>query len=122
VDRFLKDDVFLADEQPKHRLILLGSSHLNRIAEYVDQDKYEVINLCKPGFRITDNSVKDLVRKLEAEMPGFVIDSCTVVMQLFDNSRLSDRRTRWCPVPTGNQSIRSLPYYGIVTDCRQSPH
>jgi hypothetical protein len=79
-------DVFLADEQPKHRLILLGSSHLNCIAKHVDLDKYDVVNLCKPGFQITDSSVADLVRKFEAEMHGSVTDNCTVVMQLFDNS------------------------------------
>jgi hypothetical protein len=86
VDHFMVDDVYLADEPPKHRLILLSSSHLNRIAEHVDQDKYDIVNLCKPGFRITDSSVADLVRKLDAEMQGSGTENCTVVLQLFDNS------------------------------------
>jgi hypothetical protein len=86
VDRYMEDEVFLSDGQPKHRLILLGSSHLNRIGEHVDHDKYNVVNLCKPGFRITTNSVADLTKKLEAELQEPAPGPCTLILQLFDNS------------------------------------
>jgi hypothetical protein len=84
-------NVFLSEEQPKHRLILLGSSHLKRIAGYLDTDKFEVVDLCKSGFRITESSVKELVAMLETEMasmetPERVVDRCTIIIQLFDNT------------------------------------
>jgi hypothetical protein len=85
VDRFLEDDVFLSEEQPRNRLIL-GSSHLKRIASTLDTNRFKVIDLCKPGFRITGSGVKDLAAKLEAEMTSMEIDSCTIIVQLFDNT------------------------------------
>jgi hypothetical protein len=86
VDRFLEDDVFLSKVQPKHRLVLLGSSHLKRIAGTLDTDKFEVGDLCRPGFRITESNVKELAVKLESELSGVEMDSCTRIVQLFDNS------------------------------------
>jgi hypothetical protein len=32
-------------------LIFIGASHLNGIAERIKNDRWEVINLCRPGFR-----------------------------------------------------------------------
>jgi hypothetical protein len=86
VDRYMEDDVFLTDDVPKHRLFLLGSSHLNRIAEHVDPDKYDIINLCKPGFRITSSSVSELTKILEPEIQNHTEGPCTAILQLFDNS------------------------------------
>jgi hypothetical protein len=86
VDRYMEDDIFLSDDQPKHKLILLGSSHLNRIIEHVDPDKYDIVNLCKPGFRITTSSVAELTKKLETELQKPADGPCTVIIQLFDNS------------------------------------
>jgi hypothetical protein len=86
VDRFLDDDVFLHEAQPKHRLILLGSSHLKRIADTLDTDRFEVVDLCKSGFRVTESNVKELVGRLESELTGAELDSCTIIVQLLDNS------------------------------------
>jgi hypothetical protein len=86
VDRFLEDDVFLNEAQPRHRLFLLGSSHLKRIVGSFDTDRFEVVDLCKPGFRISEANVKDLATKLESELSGAELDSCTIIVQLFDNS------------------------------------
>jgi hypothetical protein len=86
VDRFLEDDVFQSDDQPRHKLFLLGSSHLKRIAGSLDTDKFEVIDLCKPGFRISEANVKELANKLESELSESELDSCTIIVQLLDNS------------------------------------
>ncbi len=86
IDRFMEGDVFVTDDQPKHRLLLLGSSHLKHIGEQLDQDKFDIVNLCKPGFRISANSVAGLVKKLETELREPVQENCTVILQLFDNS------------------------------------
>ncbi len=86
IDRYMEDDVFGADDQPKHRLILLGSSHLRRLSEHVDQDKFDIVDLCKPGFRISANSVAGLVKKVESELREPAVGTCIVILQLFDNS------------------------------------
>jgi hypothetical protein len=86
VDRFLEDDVFLSKVQLRHRLIFLGSSHLKRIAGTLDTDRFKVVDLCRPGFRIMESNVKDLAVKLESELTGVEMDSCTIIVQLFDNT------------------------------------
>jgi hypothetical protein len=86
IDRYMEDDVFGTDDQPKHRLILLGSSHLRRISEHLDQDRSDIVDLCEPGFRIPANSVAGLIKKLESELREPVDGNCTVILQLFDNS------------------------------------
>jgi hypothetical protein len=60
VDRFLQDNVFGSESSQRQPLILIGASHLNRIAEYIDSDKWEVHNLSKPGFRVSESSVTEL--------------------------------------------------------------
>jgi hypothetical protein len=86
VDRFLEDDVFQSDDQPRHKLLLLGSSHLKRIAGSLDTDKFEVIDLCKAGFRVSEANVKALVAKLESELLVSDMDNLTILVQLLDNS------------------------------------
>jgi hypothetical protein len=82
----MEDDVFGSDDQPKHKLILLGSSHLRRLSEHLDRERYDIVDLCKPGFRISTNSVAGLIKKLESELKEAADGSCTAIMQLFDNS------------------------------------
>jgi hypothetical protein len=50
IDRFL-DEVFLREKSKRQYLILIGASHLNHVADQLDLDKWELVNLCKPGFR-----------------------------------------------------------------------
>jgi hypothetical protein len=52
----------------------------------VDPDKYDIVNLCKPGFRITTSNVAELTKMLETELQKPVEGPCTAIIQLFDNS------------------------------------
>jgi hypothetical protein len=54
VDRYLDEDVFYNDQEKKLQLILIGASHLNRVADLLDRDKWSVNNLCRPGLRISE--------------------------------------------------------------------
>jgi hypothetical protein len=80
IDRFMEDDVFVYDNGSKENIILIGASHLNRVAERLNSDKWNVINLCKPGLCISDESVALLTREI------MELGKTTVILQLFDNS------------------------------------
>jgi hypothetical protein len=60
MDRFLDEEVFEPDAEPKKRLL---TSHLTRIAEQLDADKWEVINLCSGGFRINNYNEAEITAK-----------------------------------------------------------
>jgi lysophospholipase L1-like esterase len=86
IDRFLDDDVFGSDTPSRVPLILLGASHLNRMAEHFDDEKWEVHNLSRPGFRITDSSVAEVTSAVEDLAKSVQLDSSIVLIQLYDNS------------------------------------
>jgi hypothetical protein len=65
VDRYLDEDVFGEAAGRKPTLILIGASHLLRVSAHLDFDRWEVINLCKPGFRITEESVSEIAGQIE---------------------------------------------------------
>ncbi len=79
-------DVFGSDSPPRIPLILLGASHLNRMAEHFDDEKWEVHNLSRPGFRITESCVAEATSALADLAKTVQLDSSTVLIQLYDNS------------------------------------
>ncbi len=44
------------------------------------------MDLCRPGFRISANSVSGLVKKVESVLREPAVGNCTAILQLFDNS------------------------------------
>jgi succinate dehydrogenase flavin-adding protein (antitoxin of CptAB toxin-antitoxin module) len=86
VDRFMDDDVFDGTEEPKKPLLLLGASHLGNIAPYLDSDKWEIVNLCRRGFRINDFSISELAQQSLDVLKQLARDDVTAVIQLLDNS------------------------------------
>ncbi len=48
IDRFLDKEVFLSENSKRQQLIQIGESHLNRMADQLSLDKWELVNLCKP--------------------------------------------------------------------------
>ncbi len=86
IDRYMKDDVFKDEDGSKEDIILIGASHLNQVADRLDSDKWNVINLCKPGFRISDESVAMLTREIGELGKTVQLKNTTVILQLFDNS------------------------------------
>jgi hypothetical protein len=53
VDRYLDEEVFGEDGGHKPPLILIGASHLQRVSAHLESERWEIFNLCKPGFRIS---------------------------------------------------------------------
>jgi hypothetical protein len=70
----------------KKLLILIGASHLSNVADKLNTDKWEIINMCQRGFRITDTTVGELVRKLVEETMIQDHNDVTAIIQLLDNS------------------------------------
>jgi hypothetical protein len=91
VDRFLEDDVFGSEASSRQPLILIGASHLNQIAEYIDGDKWDVYNLSKPGFRVTESSLAELT-SLVVELGKTCMGTCiftTIPISIHPNFFLS---------------------------------
>jgi hypothetical protein len=65
VNRYLDEDKFYNDIYKKQQLILIGTSHLNRVTDRLDCDKWAVNNLCRPGFCITEESVAEITGQVE---------------------------------------------------------
>jgi hypothetical protein len=45
-----------------------------------------VINLCSPGFRITDTNVASLTKRVEELDSSVQLENCTAILQLYDNT------------------------------------
>jgi hypothetical protein len=85
-DRYLDsdNDVFLEEPTDCTDLVLIGASHLSRIVRHLDTETWKIIDLTRPGWRISADSVAELVTTLENT--AVVWDTATVILQLFDNS------------------------------------
>ncbi len=85
-DRYLdsENDVFLDEPTDRTDLVLIGASHLARIARHLDAETWKITNLTKPGWRLSAESVVELITALKDT--EVVWDSATVILQLFDNS------------------------------------
>ncbi len=86
IDRFLDEDVFYQEQGKKPSVILVGASHLNRIAERLDDSMWIVHNLCRPGFRITEKSVAEVTGQIEDLGRTLQLSECTAILQLYDNT------------------------------------
>jgi hypothetical protein len=86
VDRFLDDEVFDSESVTKKQLLLIGSSHLRRIADHLDNEKWNIHELCTGGFRISDYSVAELTAKVDTLKKSDSLQDCTAIIQLYDNS------------------------------------
>jgi hypothetical protein len=56
------------------------------MSEYFDDEKWEVHNLSRPGFQVTESSVAEITLAVVELGKTVQLDSCTVLMQLYDNS------------------------------------
>jgi len=70
-------------KEPVRKVILVGASNLNKVAKFLTEHGYEVINLCVPGWVATPSNVTDMIARLN-EVPT---DSSTVlIFDVFGNS------------------------------------
>ncbi len=80
------NEVFSDETMDRTDLVLIGGSHLSKIRRHLDSDYWRVTDLTRPGWRISADSVAELVDTLENVLPSVAWDSASVVLQLFDNS------------------------------------
>jgi hypothetical protein len=61
-----EDDVF--DDDSHTKVILACASHLRCLAEHLDNDKWNIVNLTTPGWRVAESTVWDMVTEKEEVM------------------------------------------------------
>jgi hypothetical protein len=52
----------------------------------VNQERWNVIDLMRPGLTVTSDNVRDLVAEVTVTVASISIDNATVIVQLLDNS------------------------------------
>jgi hypothetical protein len=85
-DRFLEEDVFDDSAMDRTDLVLIGASHLGRVARNIHPDKWRLSDLTQPGWRINSSNVSEMVDRLAELSKTVYLKNATVVLQLFDNS------------------------------------
>jgi hypothetical protein len=84
-DRFTESNVFEeANMDPD--LVLLGASHLSKIRKHLNEEQWNVLDLTKPGWRISADIVKTMLAEVTVTAASVNWDTTTVILQLFDNS------------------------------------
>ncbi len=67
-------------------LVLVGESHLGRVAKNINHEQWKVADLTRPGFRINSATVTALLEKIQDLASEVNLDNATVILQPFDNS------------------------------------
>jgi hypothetical protein len=82
----LEEDVFDDSDMDRTDLVLIGASHLARVARNIHPDKWKLSDLTQPGWRINSSNVSELVDRLVELSTNIDLKNATVVLQVFDNS------------------------------------
>jgi hypothetical protein len=85
-DRFMEGDVFDDSTLDRTDLVLIGGSHLGKVAKNISPDVWKISDLTRPGFRINASTIADICEKVTELSSSVNMDSATVVLQIFDNS------------------------------------
>ncbi len=85
-DRFMDGEVFEENMTDRTALILIGASHLGNIARHINHERWNIIDLTRPGWRVTSENVSDLVAEVTATAANINMDNARVILQLLDNS------------------------------------
>jgi hypothetical protein len=82
----MENDVFEEGTMDRTDLVLLGASHLSIIRKHFNVELWKVTDITKPGWRISADSVGELVAEVTETAASVNWESATVILQLFDNS------------------------------------
>jgi hypothetical protein len=87
-DRYMdhENDVFLEEHMDCTDLVLIGASHLSEIMRHLDTSTWKITDLTRPGWRITVDSVAELINNMTSSALAIDWNTATVILQLFDNS------------------------------------
>jgi hypothetical protein len=80
------NEVFSDETMDRTDLVLIGGSHLSKIKKHLNPAYWRVTDLTRPGWRVSADSVAELVDAVKNISPAVAWDSATTVLQLFDNS------------------------------------
>jgi hypothetical protein len=86
INRFMDEEVCLNEETQRQNLLLIGASLLNWVADQFNLDKWELTNLCQPGFRNSEESVAEITGEIEELKKMVQLENSTVILQLCDNT------------------------------------
>ncbi len=85
-DRYTESDVFDENMMDRTALILIGASHLRNIGRFISQEDWRIFDLTAPGWRISENNVKEKIEELINVASEVTIKTAVCIMQLYDNS------------------------------------
>jgi hypothetical protein len=102
----MEDDVFSSDTETKQPLILIGASHLARVARLLDTEKWEIFDLTRPGFCINETSVSEITSEVVELGKAVQLDNSTAILQLYDNTVYQ------VGGPGGTRSLPKPDYHG----------
>ncbi len=85
-DRFMEADVFYDKTTDRTDLVLIGASHLANIAKHLENEKWKVTDLTKPGWLINKDTVEEMMATVTDTAAGVNLESAVVILQLFDSS------------------------------------
>jgi hypothetical protein len=85
------------------RFILVGASHLSRLAYALEDQEGTVVDLSVPGWRATPDVVENMVTQLKSVLHEEYNGETVIIYQLFDNS---------CYMSCDEEGNRCLPIKG----------
>ncbi len=85
-DRHIDLEVFNESHMDRMALVLIGASHLRNIGRFIDQEAWKVYDLTTPGWRITNDAVREKIAQVNDLASEIDLKDAVCVLQLFDNS------------------------------------
>ncbi len=79
-DRFMEEEVFSENTMDGPDLVLIGASHLPHIKKHISQDKWNVLDLTRPGWRINMDSVERMATTVTTMATAVDWDTATVII------------------------------------------
>ncbi len=79
-------EVFEEHSTDRTALVLIGASHLRKVASFVPEEDWRVLDLMTPDWQILDASVQEKILEIEQVAAEVELDKAVVVLQLYDNS------------------------------------
>jgi hypothetical protein len=85
-DRHIDLEVFDDSQMDRTALVLIGASHLRNIGKFFDQEAWKVFDLTTPGWRVTDDAVREKTAQVKDLANEIDLKEAVCVLQLYDNS------------------------------------
>jgi hypothetical protein len=84
-DRYLEEEVF-SEATNRTALVLVGASHLQNLARFLETPELQIFDLTSPGWKITESNVTSKTAEIVSLGDQITLENATIVLQLYDNS------------------------------------